>query len=35
MNRGLQQTIEWYDQNRDWWQAAKKAVEAEYAKQGQ
>jgi dTDP-glucose 4,6-dehydratase len=35
MSRGLQQTIEWYDKNRDWWQAAKEAVEAEYAKQGQ
>ncbi len=35
MSRGLQQTIEWYDQNRDWWQAGKAAVEAEYAKQGQ
>jgi len=35
MSRGLQQTIEWYDQNRDWWQAAKSAVEAEYAKVGQ
>jgi dTDP-glucose 4,6-dehydratase len=35
MSRGLQQTIEWYDQNRSWWQATKEAVEAEYAKQGQ
>lgn len=35
MQNGLKQTIEWYDQNRDWWQADKEAVETAYAKQGQ
>lgn len=35
MENGLKQTIDWYDQNRDWWQAEKQAVETEYAKQGQ
>jgi len=35
MKNGLKQTIDWYDQNRDWWQAEKESVEAEYAKQGQ
>ena len=35
MRDGLKQTIDWYDQNRDWWQADKQSVEAEYAKQGQ
>ena len=35
MHAGLQQTIQWYDQNRDWWQAEKAAVEAAYAQQGQ
>lgn len=35
MREGLKQTIEWYDQHRDWWQAQKAAVEAAYAKQGQ
>lgn len=35
MRNGLQQTIDWYDQHREWWQADKDAVEAAYAKQGQ
>jgi dTDP-glucose 4,6-dehydratase len=35
MKEGLKATIDWYDQNRDWWQADKEAVEASYAKQGQ
>lgn len=35
MKEGLKQTIDWYDQHRDWWQAEKAAVEAAYAKQGQ
>jgi dTDP-glucose 4,6-dehydratase len=35
MNDGLQKTIDWYAENRSWWQAAKDDVEAEYAKQGQ
>lgn len=35
MKDGLQQTINWYDKNRDWWQADKASVETAYAKQGQ
>lgn len=35
MMDGLRQTVEWYDQHREWWQADKDAVEAAYAKQGQ
>lgn len=29
---GLKSTIEWYKDNRDWWEADKQAVEANYAK---
>lgn len=32
---GLDATIDWYTNNRDWWADAKDAVEAKYAKQGQ
>ena len=32
---GIQNMIDWYTENRDWWQAQKQAVEAAYAKQGQ
>jgi dTDP-glucose 4,6-dehydratase len=32
---GIQNMIDWYTQNQDWWQAEKTAVEAAYAKQGQ
>ncbi len=35
MQNGLKQTIDWYNQNPDWWQADKKSVEENYAKQGQ
>ena len=35
MRDGLQQTIAWYAENRDWWQAQKADIEANYAKQGQ
>lgn len=35
LRAGLQATIDWYTANRDWWQADKDAVEANYAKQGQ
>ncbi len=35
MSEGLKQTIDWYDANRDWWQAEKQSVEDSYAKQGQ
>lgn len=34
-NEGLQATIDWYTENRDWWEAEKQAVEAKYAKNGQ
>ncbi len=32
---GLAQTVEWYADNRPWWEAAKAAVEARYAEAGQ
>lgn len=32
---GLQDTIQWYEDNEDWWRPAKEATEAKYAKQGQ
>ena len=32
---GLANTIEWYKENRSWWEAEKEATEAKYAKQGQ
>ena len=32
---GLEQTIEWYRDNEDWWRPAKEATEAKYAAQGQ
>jgi dTDP-glucose 4,6-dehydratase len=35
MRQGLNQTIEWYKNNRAWWQAEKAGVEAAYAKAGQ
>jgi dTDP-glucose 4,6-dehydratase len=35
MMEALKQTAAWYDQHREWWQADKEAVEAQYAKQGQ
>jgi len=35
MRDGLQQTIDWYAANRDWWQGDKDAIEQAYAKQGQ
>lgn len=35
MRDGLRQTIDWYKEHTDWWQAQKEAVEAAYAKQGQ
>ncbi|HEX8390439.1 MAG TPA: dTDP-glucose 4,6-dehydratase [Candidatus Saccharimonadales bacterium] len=35
MRDGLKQTIDWYDQHRDWWQADKSDIEQAYAKQGQ
>ena len=35
MKKGLQQTIDWYTSNREWWQKQKAEVEAKYAAQGQ
>lgn len=32
---GLKDTIEWYTQNRDWWEADKAATEAKYKEAGQ
>lgn len=32
---GLQQTIQWYTDNEDWWRPAKAATEAKYKSQGQ
>ena len=32
---GLEQTIEWYRDNEDWWRPAKAATEARYRAQGQ
>ncbi|KAA8816701.1 dTDP-glucose 4,6-dehydratase [Bifidobacterium vespertilionis] len=33
--KGLEQTIAWYTDNRDWWEPAKAATEAKYKQQGQ
>jgi dTDP-glucose 4,6-dehydratase len=35
LEKGLQETVDWYKNNRNWWEAEKKEVEAGYAKQGQ
>ncbi len=35
MMEALKVTADWYDANREWWQATKDSVEASYAKQGQ
>jgi len=35
MQDGLRQTIQWYTDNRAWWEAGKADVEAQYAKAGQ
>lgn len=35
MKRGLQQTIDWYKENEDWWKTEKEKVEAAYAEKGQ
>jgi dTDP-glucose 4,6-dehydratase len=35
MKKGLQQTIDWYTENEDWWKAEKAKVEAAYAEKGQ
>lgn len=35
MREGLMQTIEWYTNNRVWWEPEKQSVETAYAKQGQ
>ncbi|HFI0557986.1 TPA: dTDP-glucose 4,6-dehydratase, partial [Streptococcus suis] len=31
-SEGLEETIQWYTNNQDWWKAEKEAVEANYAK---
>ena len=33
--KGLERTIEWYTENRAWWEPAKAATEAKYKQQGQ
>ena len=35
LSAGLEQTVGWYADHRDWWQAAKQGVEARYAEAGQ
>lgn len=35
MKNGLEQTIEWYKANQEWWQPLKEQVEAKYAERGQ
>ncbi len=35
MSEGLTQTIQWYADNREWWEKQKAEVEAKYAAQGQ
>lgn len=35
LQEGLKATIEWYTQNREWWEAEKAKVEASYAEKGQ
>lgn len=35
LRAGLKDTIAWYADNRDWWEASKQDVEAGYARQGQ
>lgn len=35
MRDGLQQTIDWYTANEDWWKPLKDEIEAKYAEQGQ
>ena len=32
---GLAQTIEWYQEHREWWKAGKEIVEKQYAQRGQ
>lgn len=32
---GLEHTIKWYTDNRDWWEPVKAATEAKYKQQGQ
>jgi dTDP-glucose 4,6-dehydratase len=35
LRAGLEQTVQWYADNRAWWQDAKQATEAKYAEAGQ
>jgi dTDP-glucose 4,6-dehydratase len=33
--QGLKATVEWYEQNQDWWKPVKSETEAKYAETGQ
>lgn len=35
LQEGLEATIQWYTENRSWWEAEKETIEANYAKKGQ
>ena len=35
LRRGIEETVRWYAEHRDWWQGAKAATEARYAEVGQ
>jgi dTDP-glucose 4,6-dehydratase len=35
LRAGLEQTVQWYADNRSWWEGAKAATEAKYAEAGQ
>jgi dTDP-glucose 4,6-dehydratase len=35
LRAGLEQTVQWYADHRDWWEGAKAATEAKYAEAGQ
>jgi len=35
LRSGLEQTVQWYADHRDWWEAVKAATEAKYAEAGQ
>jgi dTDP-glucose 4,6-dehydratase len=35
MREGLQQTIDWYAANKDWWQSQKAVVESSYREAGE
>ena len=35
LRAGLEQTVQWYADNREWWEGVKAATEAKYAEAGQ